>query len=152
MASSARRLRRLLHSSAIALLIVLSASAQSVRERDVRSILHDQQEAWNRGDIDGYMQGYWKNDSTTFVSGGTVTKGYNEVAGRYHRRYNNREAMGELSFEDLQVRFLAPTVAIAYGVWRLHRSADEPWGRFTLIIERKPEGWRITHDHTSSAP
>jgi uncharacterized protein (TIGR02246 family) len=138
----------------IALYVALAAMAwwpqQDTRGSEVRAVLNAQQEAWNRGDIAGYMVGYWRSDSTVFVSDGSITYGYEEVAGRYAARYTTQEQMGVLSFEQLQVRVLSPTVAVANGVWRLKRSADEPWGRFTLIVEKKEEGWRITHDHTSS--
>jgi len=119
--------------------------------RLIHRLLTDQVEAWNRGDIDGYMKGYWNSDSTEFVGGGTIVRGYREVLARYHKSYGTREKMGKLEFDDLVIRRISPAAAIATGIWRLHRAADEPWGRFTLVIEKKPEGWRITHDHTSSA-
>ncbi len=126
------------------------ASAQS-DEKAIRSVLDDQVKAWNSGDIDGYMKGYWNSEETAFVSGGTVTKGYANVLARYKKAYASREKMGTLTFEELQIRVASPLSAVATGLWRLKRSNDSPWGRFTLIIEKKPEGWRIVYDHTSSA-
>jgi uncharacterized protein (TIGR02246 family) len=120
-------------------------------EKEIRKLLEDQVAAWNRGDIEGYMKGYWNSDSTVFNSDGSLTKGYREVLSRYKNSYSTREKMGTLQFRDLVVRPLSPNVAVAMGVWELARSSDKPWGRFTLIIEKKPEGWRVTHDHTSSA-
>jgi ketosteroid isomerase-like protein len=117
----------------------------------IRAMLDDQVAAWNRGDVDGYMRGYWNSDSTVFTSGGTLTRGYREVLRRYKKSYDNPEKMGVLEFQDLVIQPLSSTIAVAMGVWRLTRKSDKPWGRFTLIIEKKPEGWRITHDHTSSA-
>jgi ketosteroid isomerase-like protein len=114
-------------------------------------MLEDQVAAWNRGDIDRYMAGYWKSDSTVFTSGGTLTRGYDEVRARYRKNYDSREKMGRLEFRDLEFRRVALSAVVATGVWELARKEDKPWGRFTLIIERKPEGWRITQDHTSSA-
>jgi beta-aspartyl-peptidase (threonine type) len=70
---------------------------------------------------------------------------------RFRKNYDSNEKMGRLEFQDLDIQRLSPTIAIATGVWELRRKSDRPWGRFTLIIEKKPEGWRITHDHTSSA-
>lgn len=131
-------------------LISLLLLQPTPREAEVRAVLTAQVEAWNRGDIDGYMAGYWRSDSTVFASDGSLTVGFGEVARRYATRYSTRESMGVLSFEDLAIRFVSPRAAVAYGIWRLKRSADEPWGRFTLIVERKSEGWRITQDHTSS--
>ncbi len=135
---------------ALMLIASLIAPQTQPREADVRAILTAQVEAWNRGDITGYMAGYWRSDETVFLSDGSLTRGFDEVARRYAARYRTREDMGVLSFEDLEIRFLSSTSAIAHGVWRLRRMSDEPWGRFTLILEKKREGWRITHDHTSS--
>jgi beta-aspartyl-peptidase (threonine type) len=136
----------------ISALVVGQAFAQGgSAETEIRTVLDNQVAAWNRGDIDGYMHGYWDSDSTIFVSGGTLTKGYLEVLSRYKKNYDTSEQMGKLEFRELWVRMLSANSAVASGVWELARKADKPWGRFTLIVERKPEGWRITHDHTSSA-
>jgi ketosteroid isomerase-like protein len=131
-------------------LIITWLPQKDPREIEVRAVLDAQVEAWNRGDISGYMAGYWRSEKTVFLSDGSKTLGFDEVAGRYAARYRTREDMGILAFEDLEVRFVGATTAIAHGIWRLRRMSDEPWGRFTLVIEKKKEGWRITHDHTSS--
>ena len=120
-------------------------------EKAIEKILLAQVAAWNAGDIDGYMKGYWNSDSTVFVSGGSLTRGYSGVLSRYKKSYDTREKMGKLEFAELQVRMVTQTLGVATGVWRLHRANDQPWGRFTLLVEKKPEGWRIVHDHTSSA-
>jgi ketosteroid isomerase-like protein len=120
-------------------------------EKAIEKILLDQVAAWNAGDIDGYMKGYWNSDSTIFLSGGNLTRGYGSVLSRYKKSYDTRDKMGKLEFAELHVRMITQTIGIATGVWRLHRANDQPWGRFTLLVERKPEGWRIVHDHTSSA-
>lgn len=116
----------------------------------VRKVLDDQIVAWNKGDIDGYMRGYWMSDSTVFVSGGSVIRGHQTVTERYKKNYATRELMGVLSFDEVSMRFLSRSTALVSGVWKLKRDKDAPWGRFTLILEKKPEGWRVTHDHTSS--
>jgi ketosteroid isomerase-like protein len=121
------------------------------REKAIEKILLDQVVAWNAGDIEGYMKGYWNSDSTVFLSGGNLTRGYNNVLSRYKKSYDTRDKMGQLEFTELQIRMMTPTIGVATGVWRLHRAQDQPWGRFTLLVEQKPEGWRIIHDHTSSA-
>lgn len=154
-----RRQRHLNHSRVFVLwlwtgfcLIIAQSLAWGQSEtKEIRKVLDDQAAAWNRGDIDGYMQGYWNSDSTVFASGGNLTKGYRDVLSRYKKNYGSREKMGTLEFRDLVVRQISPTAAVAMGIWELKRSGDKPWGRFTLILEKKPEGWRITHDHTSSA-
>ena len=130
----------------------LSLAQEKTAARQILSILEQQVTAWNEGNIDGYMEGYWNSDETVFVSGGTMTKGYGNVLSRYKKHYTSRDSMGTLVFENIDVKVLAPNAAIVSGIWRLKRKADEPWGRFTLLFERKEEGWRIVYDHTSSAP
>ncbi|MGB2868111.1 MAG: DUF4440 domain-containing protein [Bacteroidota bacterium] len=146
-------IRRLNFNAVLTGLFVWVAFAQSVPEGkdEIAKVLQGQVDAWNEGNIEGYMEGYWKSDSTMFVSGGTVTTGYGEVLSRYKKGYDAREKMGRLEFQDLTVRLLSADAAIATGVWNLYRGKDQPWGRFTLVLEKKPEGWRITHDHTSVA-
>lgn len=117
----------------------------------IRSVLSAQVEAWNRGDIDGYMDGYARSDETVFVSGDTVTRGWQTVLDRYKKRYDTREKMGSLAFTELEIKPLSDDAAVALGRWQLTRADDAPHGRFTLILRRTPHGWRIVHDHTSSA-
>lgn len=118
---------------------------------EVRKVLVDQVKEWNNGNVEGYMKGYWNSDSTTFVSGGTETRGYRDVLARYKKLYDTREKMGKLDFSELVIRKVTSDLAIATGAWQLSRPNDKPCGRFTLIVEKKPEGWRIVYDHTSSA-
>ena len=121
-------------------------------QTQIRSVLQAQQDAWNRGDIDGFMNGYARSASTVFVSEDTITRGWQTVRGRYKRKYSNRTKMGTLMFSDLEIMLLSPDSAVASGRWKLNRAKDQPHGRFTLILKRLPEGWRIVHDHTSTAP
>ncbi|MBM4160790.1 MAG: DUF4440 domain-containing protein [Ignavibacteria bacterium] len=137
---------------AVAVLAAAILPAVTYAQADIdriKRVLTDQVDAWNRGEVEGYMKGYWDSDSTLFVSGGSVTRGYQELLARYRSSYGTREKMGRLEFSDLTIRLLSERAAVATGVWRLYRAQDEPWGRFTLIFEKKPDGWRITHDHTS---
>jgi len=126
-------------------------NAQAPRQAITR-VLEDQVEAWNKGDIGTYMTGYWKSDSTSFVSGGSVMHGYDAVLARYRKNYDTREKMGTLSFADLNITLLSPEAAVVTGAWSLARTNDQPGGRFTLIFRKKPAGWRIVYDHTSVAP
>ncbi len=143
--------RRLLHVLILILMAGLTAVFAQNAITDVRKVLVDQVKEWNEGNVEGYMKGYWNSDSTTFVSGGSVTRGYRDVLARYRKAYDTREKMGKLKFSELVIRKLATDLAIATGAWELTRSNDKPGGRFTLIFEKKPEGWRIVYDHTSSA-
>ena len=116
-----------------------------------RSVLSAQQEAWNRGDIDRFMNGYARSASTVFVSEDTIRRGWETVRERYRKKYSDRPKMGTLTFSDLEISLLSPDAAVALGRWSLKRANDQPHGRFTLIFKRLPEGWRIVHDHTSAA-
>ena len=118
---------------------------------EIQSVLRAQQDAWNRGDIEAFMNGYARSTSTVFISEDEVTRGWETVRDRYRVKYSDRAKMGTLSFSDIEVTMLSPDSAVVLGRWRLKRANDEPHGRFTLIFKRLPEGWRIVHDHTSAA-
>ncbi len=119
-------------------------------EEAIRQVLEQQVEAWNQGDIEGFMEGYLESDSTRFASGNTVYYGWKEVLNRYRQRYATPEAMGILTFSDLDIRVLSDQYALVFGRWSLQRKEDRPSGLFTLLFVRTSRGWRIVHDHTSS--
>jgi len=118
---------------------------------EIRSVLQAQQDAWNRGDIDGFMNGYARSASTAFISEDTIRRGWQTVRDRYRKKYSSRGKMGTLTFSDLEITLLSSDSAVASGRWKLRRANDQPHGRFTLILRRLPEGWRIVYDHTSAA-
>ena len=120
-------------------------------ERAVRAVLDAQVAAWNRGDIDGFMDGYVRSDATRFASGADVLRGWQTVRDRYRERYSTREKMGRLTFSDLEITVLSPASALVFGRWRLERVGDTPNGLFTLHFARTRAGWRIVSDHTTSA-
>ena len=117
----------------------------------IRSVLRAQQDAWNRGDIDGFMNGYARSASTVFISEDSIRRGWETVRARYRQKYSDRAKMGILSFSDIEINLLSSDAAVVVGRWKLERAKDRPHGRFTLIFKRLPEGWRIVHDHTSAA-
>ena len=120
-------------------------------EKDIRRVLDDQVKAWNRGDLKGFMVGYWKSPELTFSSGKEQTKGWQQTLERYRKHYQGKgREMGTLSFTDLTVTPLGPDSAYVRGRWQLVPSKDKLTGLFTLIFRRFPEGWRIVHDHTSN--
>ena len=141
--------------AAILFVAIWDANAATQREDAdagaVRAVLEAQAAAWNRGDIDGYMDGYAREETTTFISGDSVTRGWKTVLDRYKRSYDTREKMGTLAFTELDIRPLGEFYIVT-GRWQLTRQGDTPRGRFTLLLRRTPAGWRIFHDHTSSAP
>ncbi len=141
---------------ALVLLMCVAAGAQEQKrdakaEAAIRAVLDAQAAAWNRGDIEGYMDGYARSDSIVFVSGDDLTRGWQTVHDRYKKGYDTREKMGTLEFSDLEIKVISKDAAVAHGRWQLTRAADKPHGRFTLIFRRDGKNWRIVHDHTSSA-
>jgi len=117
----------------------------------IRAVMEAQQTAWNRGDIDGFMDGYERSETTTFVSGDEITHGWQTVLERYKQRYSPPEKMGTLSFSELDIQPISPSYALADGRWQLNRAGDSPHGRFTLLFRETSSGWRIIHDTTTSA-
>ena len=139
-----------------AMLGVATPGALDAREDEaapVRALLDAQVAAWNRGDLEGFMAGYWRSPELVFCSGATVTKGWEATLERYRKRYQaeGRE-MGQLRFESLEVERLGPDAAFARGeYWLRLGDGQQPHGRFTLVLRRLPGAWRIVHDHTSAA-
>ena len=139
-------------------LIVLSlggvvAFAQSVEPVDsaIRAVMQQQQEAWNRHDLEAFMAGYWNSPDLTFISNTNKTSGWQPTLDRYRKSYQSggRE-MGKLEFSDLDIQSLSDQAAFVRGSWKLTMSDGKtPHGLFTLIFRKFPEGWRIVHDHTS---
>jgi ketosteroid isomerase-like protein len=144
-------------SSLLTLTTVACGSSPSTKNdntqviQSIRAVMEAQQAAWNRGDIDGFMKGYERAETTTFVSGDEITRGWQTVLDRYKQRYNSPDRMGMLSFTDLEVQPISPSYALADGRWRLTRAGDSPHGRFTLLFRETPDGWRIAHDTTTAA-
>jgi ketosteroid isomerase-like protein len=117
----------------------------------VQAVLDAQRDAWNRGDIEGYMDGYARSPKTEFVGGDGISRGWQTVLDRYKKKYNSREKMGTLTFSEIEITLLSNNAALVLGRWRLKRANDEPHGTFTLLFRKTKAGWRIVHDHTSSA-
>ncbi len=118
-------------------------------EVQVTSILTDQAAAWNRADIDGFMEHYWKSDHLTFSSGGKTTRGWAQTKANYKKRYPTPEKMGKLKFRELQVTTLGDYAALALGRWYLRRADDSLEGNFSLVFRIIDKRWVIVHDHTS---
>jgi ketosteroid isomerase-like protein len=129
------------------------ASEPDSAERAVNDLLGKQVEDWNKGDLDRFMDGYWKDDGLTFYSGATITKGWQATLDRYRKRYKSEgKEMGGLVFSEVTVESLDAGRALARGRWRLTlKDGSAPNGLFTLILRRMDGHWRIVHDHTSTA-
>jgi ketosteroid isomerase-like protein len=130
----------------------IAAAAGKAVEEPIRVVLGQQEQAWNRGDLEGYMQGYWKSPDLMFYSGGTVTRGWEATLERYRRRYKSEgKEMGRLDFTEDMIEMLGAVSAVGRGRWNLTLSDGRKLtGLYTVILKRLPEGWRIVHDHSSS--
>ena len=130
--------------------IVPFGAAQGVAPAaDINHLLSEQAAAWNRGDIDAFMEYYWKSDQLTFSSGGKTTRGWKATKDGYKRRYATRQQMGKLAFDQLEVTPLGSEAALVLGRWTLDREQEPVGGNFSLVLRRIDGAWRIVHDHTS---
>ncbi len=119
--------------------------------RAIRDLLDAQAEAWNRGDLEGYMDGYLRSPSLTFSSGNEPRRGWDETLARYRKNYQGKgKKMGRLTFSDIDVRMMRGDLALVTGRWKLRGLEERPDGLFTLVVWHGPDGWRIVHDHTSA--
>jgi ketosteroid isomerase-like protein len=121
--------------------------------RAVERVLHKQQQAWNRHDLEGFMAGYWNSQQLTFFSQGKEQDGWQATIDRYLARYASPgHEMGKLDFSGLRVEVLGQEAAFVRGAWKLTMpDGKTPHGLFTLIFRKFPDGWKIIHDHTSAA-
>lgn len=135
------------------LFLAVSSFAQSKDEKTkvaILKVLEEQTAAWNRGDVEGFMQGYWNSPQMTFVSGDTVTKGWQPTLERYRKNYDSKAKMGVLTFSGLEINVISKDTAAVLGSWALQRENDNPKGKFTLIFRKFKDGWKVVQDHTSS--
>jgi ketosteroid isomerase-like protein len=116
----------------------------------ITAVLTAQQTAWNRGDVDAFIVGYWESPELTFSGSGGIARGFDGVRQRYKKNYPDRAAMGQLAFSDLEFRFLGSDAALVLGHWHLQREKGDIGGVFSLVWQRFPDGWKIIHDHTST--
>lgn len=115
----------------------------------LEGILSQQAAAWNRGDLDAFMEHYWRSDQLTFSSGGHTTRGWQTTKDNYKRRYPTRERMGRLTFDGLEVFPLGDSAALMLGRWHLDRNPAPVGGNFSLVFRKIAGAWVIVHDHTS---
>jgi beta-aspartyl-peptidase (threonine type) len=134
----------------------MSAEMRAELEEGIKHVLVSQVEAWNHGNLEGFMQGYWHSPDLLFYSGGSITRGWEPTLERYRQRYQTEgKEMGKLEFQDLNIDVLSWRSAVVTGKFQLTLSktpdGKQPHGLFTLIFKRMPPmGWKIVHDHTSA--
>ena len=118
-------------------------------EASVRNMLLSQADAWNRGDLEGFMNGYWKNEAMMFIGKSGVTRGWQATLDNYKKGYPDTAAMGKLQFEFVEVRKLAPGYIFVVGKWMLFRSIGNLNGMYTLLLQKIKGQWVIIRDHSS---
>lgn len=131
------------------ILFSLSSAAQSNDERAIRKILADQTQAWNNGNLEEFMSGYWKSDSLMFIGKSGITYGWQKTLDNYRRGYPDRTAMGTLSFDILQVQRISGDHFFVVGKWNLKRTIGDLSGHYTLIWKKINGEWKVVSDHSS---
>ena len=131
------------------LLVSLSVAAQKTEEEKIRQLLTAQTLVWNRGDINGFMQTYWKSDSLLFIGKSGVTRGWQKTLENYQKGYPDTAAMGKLSFNISTVKKISPANFFVVGKWMLNRSIGDLSGHFTLFLQKIKGQWVIVADHSS---
>ena len=130
----------------VAVALFFAPAVRADDEKDIRAVLDAQATAWNKGDLDGFMAGYWNDEKLTFISGGEITSGWKPTKARYVKRYQaDGKEMGKLTFSELNVETFGPDAAMLRGKFELtfEKEKDEkkknPRGRFTLILKKLPD-------------
>ena len=127
----------------------LVSPAQKNARQKILTLLDTQTQAWNRGDLEGFMKGYWENDSLRFIGKSGITYGYNNTLNNYKRGYPDTAAMGKLQFTILVVKKLSPRYYEVVGKWYLKRSIGDVSGHYTLLLRKINSKWVIISDHSS---
>jgi ketosteroid isomerase-like protein len=136
----------------IVILFLFSCSFLAAQDQDlaaIRKVLAQQQQDWNSGNLESFMQGYWKSDSLKFISSRGINYGWQATLDGYKKGYPTAEAMGKLTFTIISIEKLSDESAMVIGKWHLQRTKDEPQGHFTLLWKKIAGRWVIVADHTS---
>jgi ketosteroid isomerase-like protein len=135
--------------AALLCLFVASLFAQSADHQAIRQIMAAQETAWSRGDLEGFMAGYWKSDSLRFIGSSGLTYGWQKTLENYQKSYPNRDAMGTLTFTILSVEKISKKSAFVVGKWHLARKAGDLSGYYTLLWKKIKGIWVIVSDHSN---
>lgn len=130
-------------------MVFCQVNAQKSAEKTIRDIMAKQEAAWNRGDQEGFMSGYWQSDSLKFIGSRGLTYGWNQTLANYKKGYPTPEAMGQLKFTILSVELLSSKSAYVVGKWHLARTAGDLSGHYTLLWKKIKGKWVIVADHSS---
>lgn len=133
----------------LAFFLLQQTRAQNKDELAIRKILSDQTVAWNAGNIEEFMKGYWKHDSLMFIGKNGVTYGYQNTLMNYKKNYGSAKAMGILSFDLVKVQRLARNYYYVVGKWHLKRKIGDVGGHYDLLFRKVDGSWVIVADHSS---
>lgn len=135
----------------LSILLLLSFTSLKVlgQEAEIRALLNKQTEAWNRGDLEGFMEGYWKNDSLMFIGKSGITYGWQKTLDNYKKGYPDRTAMGTLTFTLIQMKPLSKKYFSVVGKWHLKRTIGDLSGHYTLLLKKIKGEWVVIADHSS---
>ncbi len=133
----------------LCLSVSLASYSQLKEEKEIRKLLDTQIDAWNRGNIDEFMIGYWNNDSLMFIGKNGVTYGYTNTLKNYKKSYSDTAQMGKLKFDLLQVKKISADAYFVVGKWFLKRSVGDIGGHYTLLFRKIKGKWVIVADHSS---
>ena len=145
-------MKAVLHSLVVLLVCTMNAwSSPGAPAEQVRQVIAQQQDAWNRGDLEAFMSGYWNSPELTFFSGAHESKGWQAALDRYKKSYQSPgHEMGKLEFANLRIEMLGSDAAFVRGEFHLTMSDGKtPHGLFTLIFKKFPNGWKIVHDQSA---
>jgi hypothetical protein len=131
------------------LLFSITGYAQDKDKEAILQILDNQTKAWNNGDVENFMVGYWNNDSLMYVGKGGITYGYQPTLANYRKNYGSKEKMGQLTFSILHVKRLSPEYYQVVGKWFLKRTIGDVGGHYTLLFRKIRGEWVIISDHSS---
>lgn len=133
----------------MAAISLLFTQKKGTDRQAILEVMNNQQAAWNKADINSFMEGYWKSDSLKFIGRNGITYGWSTTLENYRKGYPSPEAMGQLTFTIISLELLSPTSAYLIGKWELKRANDAPGGHFTLLWKKINGKWVIVADHTS---
>jgi len=133
----------------LALSFSLVALAQPSEAVSIRKVLDEQIKEWNKGNIEGFMQGYWRNDSLMFIGKSGINWGWQKTLNNYKKNYPDTIAMGKLSYDIILVKELSPEYYYVVGKWMLTRSIGNLGGHYNLLFRRIHGQWLIIADHSS---
>ncbi len=145
-----------LYKKIMVLLILITAAAplyagqkKNGEEEKIKKVLFAQRDGWNKGNLEEYMEGYWKSDSLKFVGKSGITYGWQKTLENYKKAYPDKKAMGKLDFTVVKIEILGNNSAFMLGRWKLTREKDTPQGYFTLLWKKIGGKWKVVIDHSS---